>query len=86
IECIHTVDELTELLVQGRRGSQRFLHYLENEVKASVRAKSMYIRDMMLWAMNEYNIDPENGFEPLFDNYEWDRIQRDKVFKKSTGS
>ncbi len=86
IERIHNVDELSELLVQGRQGQQRFLHYLENEVQATVRGKSIYIRDMMIWAMNEYNIAPENGFEPLFNNFEWDLVQRDKVYKKANGS
>ncbi|WP_210437707.1 VPA1269 family protein [Vibrio crassostreae] len=86
IECIHNVDELSELLVQGRQGSQRFLHYLENVVRTTVRGKSMYIRDMMVWAMNEYDIGYEYGFEPLFNHFEWDRIQRDKVFKKIKGT
>ena len=84
IESIRTVDELKELLVMGRRGHMRFLHYLENTVKSRVKGKATYIRDMMIWAMNEYDIDPEFGFEPLFDNFEWDRIQRDKVYKNTT--
>lgn len=82
IECIQDADEFSELLVQGRQGSQRFLHYLENVVQTSVRGKSIYIRDMMVWGMNEYDLRPESGFEPLFNDYEWDRVQRDKVFKK----
>jgi len=84
IESIKTIDELKELLVMGRRGHLRFLHYLENTVKSGVKGKATYIRDMMIWAMNEYNIDPEFGFEPLFDNFEWDRIQRDKVYRNTT--
>ncbi|WP_160291469.1 VPA1269 family protein [Aeromonas hydrophila] len=84
VESIRTVNELKELLSIGRSGHFRFLHYLENTVKSGVKAKATYIRDMMVWAMNEYDIDPEHGFEPLFDNFEWDRIQRDKVYRNTT--
>lgn len=83
-ESIQTVNDLKELLLTGRSGHLRFLHYLENTVKSEVKAKATYIRDMMVWAMNEYDIDQEYGLEPLFDNFEWDRIQRNKVYRKAT--
>ncbi|MDP2588240.1 VPA1269 family protein [Vibrio splendidus] len=83
-ESIKDVNELKELLTQGRSGSLRLLHVLEKSKDGSARGKATYIKDMMVWAMTEYHISVEHGFEPLFDNYEWDRIQRNKLSKSSS--
>lgn len=83
---ITNVDELKELLTQGRTGETRLLHYLEHVSTKGARRKATYIRDMMVWAMTEYGIESEHGFEPLFNNFEWDRIQRDRLYKNSNAA
>ncbi|HDY7718960.1 TPA: hypothetical protein RQK05_000896 [Vibrio vulnificus] len=82
IDTIKNVDEVKELLVEGRSSKSRFLYYLENTVKSAIKGKANYIRDLMLRIMNENHINPEHGFEPLFNNYEWDKIQRNKVYRR----
>lgn len=82
IEKIKDKENLKDLLIQGRLGDSRFLYYLEDNTKYNIRAKATFLRDMMIWAMSEYDLEAEDGFEPLFSNYEWDRIQRNKIYKK----
>ncbi|QXA09275.1 tyrosine-type recombinase/integrase [Acinetobacter pittii] len=86
IEKITDKEDLKKLLLKDRHGEFRFLFYLEKNSKNNIRSKAIFIRDMMLWAMNEYNLKNEDIFEPLFSNYEWDRIQRNKVYKKNSTS
>ncbi|MGL2998756.1 hypothetical protein KNV99_04680 [Acinetobacter nosocomialis] len=86
IEKIQDKKDLKELLIQDRLGDSRFLYYLENNSKNNIRSKAIFLRDMMIWAMNEYNLKPEDGFEPLFSGYEWERIQRNKINKSYCSS
>lgn len=82
IDKIKDKVNLKDLLIKGRVGDSRFLKYLENNTKYNIRGKAIFLRDMMVWAMNEYNLKTEDGFEPLFSDYEWDRIQRNKIHKE----
>lgn len=82
IKTIKNKEHFKQLLTQNKYGNLRFLQYLEENIKSNLRSKAMFIGDLMTWGMNEYDLKPEDGFEPLFSNYEWDRIQRNKIYKK----
>lgn len=84
IETIKNIEELKKLLKQNQNRNSRFLHYLENTNINNLRFKAVFIRDMMVWVMNEYDLKPEDGFEPLFSDYEWERIQRNKISRNSS--
>lgn len=86
IENIKNKEDLKKLLIQARHSDSRFLSYLENSTKNNIRSKAIFLRDMMIWGMNEYDLKPEDGFEPLFSDYEWERIQRNKIYKNYSTS
>lgn len=79
IEKIETVDEFLELIAVGRKGESRWLHYLENVVKTSVKAKAFYIRDYLVWLMLENAIDMDDGYEPLLTRLETEKLMRMQV-------
>jgi hypothetical protein len=76
IDKVETVDDFRELIVVGRTGDSRWLHYLEKVVKKSVRSKALYVRDYLIWLMLENAIDIDDGYEPLLSRLETERVMR----------
>ncbi|MBB1381963.1 hypothetical protein H5071_08320, partial [Shewanella sp. SR41-2] len=76
INEIKTIDDFSNLIVSGRTGQSRWLHYLENVVKTQVKSKATYIRDFIVWVMLEYAIDIDDGYEPFLS-----RLETEKVFR-----
>lgn len=83
IEKIKNKENLKKLLIKDRVDDSRFLYFLQNNIKYNIRSKAIFIRDMMLWAMNKYKIKANDGFEPLFSDSEWDLICRNKILKSN---
>lgn len=76
ISEIKTEDDFRELVAVGRTGENRWLHYLENVVKKSVRTKAITIRDYLVWLMLEHAIDMDDGYEPLLSRLETEKVMR----------
>jgi hypothetical protein len=74
LDEVKTIDDFRELIAVGRTGDARWLHYLENVSKKSVRSKATYIRDYLVWVMLEHAIDMDDGYEPLLSRLEYERV------------
>lgn len=81
IDEVITEDDFRQLIVVGRTGDARWLHYLEKVIKTQVRPKALYIRDFLVWVMLEYGIDIDDGYEPLLSRLETERVLRMQTSK-----
>lgn len=82
---IKTLEHFLELIAVGRTGSNRWLHFLEHEVKTRVRSKALTIRDYLLWLMLEHAIDMDDGYEPLLSRLETEKVMRMQVRGTTSG-
>ncbi|MBZ2161607.1 VPA1269 family protein [Alteromonas stellipolaris] len=81
---VKSLQDFREVVSVGRTGEYRWLYYLENVVKKAVRSKALYIRDFLVWTMLEYDIDIDNGHEPLLSRIEAEKVMR--MQKKGAGT